>query len=136
MGLATAWIRVRTVLAVLKIVRFSLVIPAVLVIAVIVSAQMRDILRSIGENAHGGQIAALLITSAFTALVVWYTARTMLRFEFEGNPASNAAVMPAFKRHLPRLLAVSRAAGPGHPCAVPGERFGVALRRLRSRGQR
>ena len=107
MGLATAWIRVRTVLAVLKIVRFSLVIPGVLLVAVIVSAQLRDILRSIGENAYGGQIAALLITSAFTALVVWYTARTMLRFEFEGNPASNATVMPAFKRRLPRLLAVA-----------------------------
>jgi predicted acylesterase/phospholipase RssA len=101
------WIKVRTFLAVLKIVRFSLLIPGVLLVAVIVSAQMRDILRSIGENAHAGQIAALLVTSAFTALVVWYTARTMLRFEFEANPASNAAVMPRLKRHLPRLLALA-----------------------------
>ena len=101
------WLRVRTFLGILRIVRFSLVIPGVLIVAVTVSAQMRDILRSIGENAHAGQIAALLITSAFTALVVWYTARTMLRFEFEGKPESHSTVMPKLKRHLPRLLAVT-----------------------------
>jgi hypothetical protein len=107
MGVTAHWKRIRTFLDVLKIVRFSLVIPAVLIGAVTVSAQMRDILRSIGENAHAGQIAALLITSAFTALVVWYSARTMLRFEFESRPASKAAVLAGVKRHLPRLLGVA-----------------------------
>jgi hypothetical protein len=107
MGVAVLWKRIRTFLDVLRIVRFSLVIPAVLIIAVTMSVQMRDILRSIGENALAGQIAALLIASAFTALVVWYSARTMLRFEFESKPASKAAVLPRVKRHLPRLLAVA-----------------------------
>jgi hypothetical protein len=106
-GVTALWKRIRTFLDVLEIVRFSIVIPAVLIGAVTVSAQMRDILRSIGENALAGQIAALLIASAFTALVVWYSARTMLRFEFESKPASKAAVLPGVKRHLPRLLAVA-----------------------------
>ncbi|HVY82545.1 MAG TPA: hypothetical protein VG994_16255, partial [Steroidobacteraceae bacterium] len=37
---------------------------------------------------------------------VWYTARTMLRFNFESIPASQASVLPNLKRHLPRWLAV------------------------------
>ncbi|HEV7714008.1 MAG TPA: hypothetical protein VGO53_00310 [Steroidobacteraceae bacterium] len=101
------WIRLSTCGEVLKIVRFSLLVPAALIAAMVFSDQMRDILRAIGEDALSGQIASLLIATAFTALVIWYAARTMLRFNFAGNPASSAEVMPRLKRHLPRLLAVS-----------------------------
>lgn len=100
------WVRVRTFNGVLKIIRFSLLTPLVLIAALLFSDQMTDILRSIGEDALGGQIASLLFATGFTALVVWYTARTMLRFAFETNPASPAAVMPRLKRHLPRWLGI------------------------------
>ncbi len=100
------WVRIRTFGGVLIVIRFSLLVPAVLVAALLASDQMTDILRSVGEDAPAGQIASLLLATAFTALVVWYTARTMLRFNFQRNPASHATVMPALKRHLPRWLAV------------------------------
>jgi hypothetical protein len=100
------WVRIRTFNAVLKIIRFSLLVPAALLAALLLSDQMADILRSIGEDALRGQMASLLLAAAFTALVVWYTARTMLRFTFESIPASQASVMPGLKRHLPRWLGV------------------------------
>jgi hypothetical protein len=100
------WCRIRDFNAVLKIIRFSLLVPAVLTAALVASDQLTDILRAVGEDALGGQIASLLLTTTFAALIVWYTARTMLRFNFATNPASSAAVMPKMKRHLPRWLAV------------------------------
>src|SRR5581483_2167729 len=100
------WCRIRDFNAVLKIIRFSLLVPAVLIAALIASDQLTDILRAVGEDARGGQIATLLLTTTFAALIVWYTARTMLRFNFATNPAASATVMPKTKRHLPRWLAV------------------------------
>ena len=107
------WARIRSFNAVLKIIRFSLLVPAVLIAALVASDQLTDILRSVGEDALGGQIASLLIATAFAALVVWYTARTMLRFNFATNPASQASVLPGLKRHLPRWLAVAIPAAVG-----------------------
>jgi hypothetical protein len=101
-----AWARTRQFAAVLAIVRFSLLVPAVLAIALILADQMIDILRALGEDRRRAAIVWLLLTSAFAALAVWYTARTMLRFRFAANPASDPAVHPRLKRLLPRLLGI------------------------------
>ncbi|HEU4627418.1 MAG TPA: hypothetical protein VFS52_21870 [Steroidobacteraceae bacterium] len=100
------WCRIRDITAVLKIIRFSLLVPTVLIIVLVASDQLTDILRAVGEDARRGQIASLLLAAAFEALIVWYTARTMLRFRFDSIPASQASVLPGLKRHLPRWLAV------------------------------
>ncbi|HVY65093.1 MAG TPA: hypothetical protein VHH11_09760, partial [Gammaproteobacteria bacterium] len=100
------WCRIRDIAAVLKIIRFSLLVPAVLIVVLVASDQLTDILRAVGEDARRGQIASLLLAAAFEALIVWYTARTMLRFNFESIPASQASVLPNLKRYLPRWLAV------------------------------
>jgi hypothetical protein len=100
------WCRIRDFNAVLKIIRFSLLVPAVLIAALVASDQLTDILRAVGEDALGGQIVSLLLTTTFAALIVWYTARTMLRFHFPTIPASSATALPKTKRYLPRWLAV------------------------------
>jgi hypothetical protein len=101
-----AWARTRQLAAVLAIVRFSLLVPAALAIALVLADQMIDILRALGEDRRRAAIVWLLLTSAFAGLVVWYTARTMLRFRFAANPASDPAVHPRLKRLLPRLLGI------------------------------
>jgi hypothetical protein len=100
------WCRIRDFTAVLKIIRFSLLVPAVLIAALVASDQLTDILRAVGEDALGGQIVSLLLATVFAALIVWYTARTMLRFHFTSILVSSATQMPKTKRHLPRWLAV------------------------------
>jgi hypothetical protein len=100
------WVQVRQLVAVLAIVRFSLLIPAVLALTLVVADQMIDILRALGEDRRHGAMVWLLLTTALAGLAVWYTARTMLRFRFANNAASDPQVYPRLKRLLPRLLAV------------------------------
>lgn len=100
------WARARQLVAVLAIVRFSLLIPAILALTLVVADQMIDILRALGEDRQHGPIVWLLSTAALAGLAVWYTARTMLRFRFDSNPASDPLVHPRLKRLLPRMLAI------------------------------
>jgi hypothetical protein len=101
------WQRTRRVVAVLAIVRFSLLIPAVLVLTLILADQMIDILRAVGEAKQHAAVGWLLAMAAFCGLTVWYAARTMLRFRFASNLASDPAVHPRLKRILPRLLGIA-----------------------------
>jgi hypothetical protein len=103
--LRRAWKAIRRLYAVLAIVRFSILIPAILVLTLLFADQMTDAL--IAESEDHTEALASLIAALFAALVVWYTARTMLRFRFAANPASDPRSHPALKRHLPRLLAIS-----------------------------
>lgn len=105
--LSELWKSIRGVVAVLAIVRFSLLIPAVLAATLIVADQMVDILRAVGEAKKGVNVAWLLIAAAFCGLTVWYAARTMLRFCFASNPASDPKRHPRLKRILPRLLGIT-----------------------------
>jgi hypothetical protein len=103
--LRRAWKAIRRLYAVLAIVRFSILIPAMLVLTLLFADQMTDAL--IAESESRTEALASLIATLFAALIVWYTARTMLRFRFAANPASDPHSHPALKRHLPRLLAIS-----------------------------
>jgi hypothetical protein len=105
-GVAIAWKRVRLLFAVLALIRFSILIPAVLIVTLLVSDQMTDALVAVADDRSPVASSSLLITTLFAALIVWYTARTMLRFKFDSNPASNPAAYPSLKRQLPRLLAI------------------------------
>lgn len=105
-GFHDFWIRIRRLFAVLAIVRFSLLIPTVLTVTVFAADQMVSILLAVGEDHRTGATLWLLAGSAFAGLVVWYTARTMLRFRFASNPASDPKVHPILKRILPRLLGI------------------------------
>jgi len=104
--LRTSWRWLREWFAVLAIVRFSILIPAVLIATLLLADQMADALIAASEHPLGASTWAFLSATFFAALVVWYTGRTMLRFCFDGNPASDAGVHPTLKRHLPRLLAL------------------------------
>jgi len=104
--LRTSWQWLRELYAVLALIRFSILIPAVLVATLLAADQMADALIAASEHPLGGSTWAFLGATLFAALVVWYTARTMFRFGFADNPASDADVHPALKRHLPRLLAL------------------------------
>jgi len=101
------WEATRRCFAVLAIIRFSLLTPTILLLSVAVTAQMADILQALGEDGRLGAGAMLLVMAAFAGLVVWYAARTMLRFRFAGNEASDPAVHPRLKRQLPRLLGIA-----------------------------
>ncbi len=101
------WQRTRRLTAVLAIVRFNLLIPALLAAILLFADQMIDILRAVGEDERRASVAWLLAMTAFAGLVVWYSARTMLRFRFAANPASDPTVHPQLKRVLPRALGVS-----------------------------
>ena len=101
------WQRTRVLTAVLAIIRFNLLIPALLAATLLFADQMIDILRAVGEDERRASVAWLLVMAAFAGLVVWYSARTMLRFRFAANPASDPKVYPQLKRVLPRLLGVS-----------------------------
>ena len=105
--LSNLWKSIRGVVAVLAIVRFSLLIPALLAATLIVADQMIDILRAVGEAKQGVNVVCLLVAAAFCGLTVWYAARTMLRFCFASNPASDPKRHPRLKRILPRLLGIS-----------------------------
>ena len=89
------------------IVRFSLLIPVLLAATLIVADQMIDILRAVGEAKEDVKIVWLLVAAAFCGLTVWYAARTMLRFCFASNPASDPKRHPQLKRILPRLLGIT-----------------------------
>jgi hypothetical protein len=102
-----AWIQVRQLVAVLAIVRFSLLIPTILAVTLVAADQMIDILRALGEERRRPAIVWLLMAAALAGLTVWYTARTMLRFRFASNPTSDPAVHPCLKRLLPRLLGIA-----------------------------
>jgi hypothetical protein len=102
--LRRCWQRVRQVVAVLALVRFSLIIPVILAVALFYADQLTDMLQAVGEDGRLGDGAWLLAMSAFASLTVWYAARTMLRFRFASNPASDPAVHPCLKRWLPRAL--------------------------------
>jgi hypothetical protein len=102
-----AWVWTRGVVAVLALIRFSLLIPAVLGLTLVVADQMVDILRAVGEDGQQGAVAWLLSMASFAGLTVWYAARTMLRFRFADNPASDPKVHPRLKRQLPRLLGIA-----------------------------
>jgi len=101
------WQRTRVLTAVLAIIRFNLLIPALLAATLLFVDQIIDILRAVGEDERRASVAWLLAMVAFAGLVVWYSARTMLRFRFAANPASNPKVQPRLKRVLPRVLGVS-----------------------------
>jgi hypothetical protein len=101
------WKRTRRVVSVLAIVRFSLLIPVVLAMTLVMADQMVDILRAVGESKKSVAVACLLVAAAFCGLIVWYAARTMLRFRFGSNPASDPKVHPRLKRFLPRLLGIA-----------------------------
>jgi hypothetical protein len=101
------WMRTRRLVAVLAIVRFSLLIPIVLGVTVFAADQMVSILIAVGNDHHPGTILWVLAGSGFAGLVVWYAARTMLRFRFVSNPASDPKDHPLLKRILPRLLGIS-----------------------------
>jgi len=101
------WQRIRRVFAVLAIVRFSLLIPAILALTLGLADQMVDILRAVGEAKQRAAVGWLLAMAAFCGLTVWYAARTMLRFRFASNPASDPRVHPRLKRVLPRLLGIA-----------------------------
>ena len=98
---------------VLDIVRFSLLIPAALGLAML-SDQFTDLLRALTEsdvpladNPHATHRLAVVLGVLFCSLVVWHSARTMFRFRFTDREASQATVHPGLKKWLPRLLAVS-----------------------------
>src|SRR6266436_1310277 len=99
--------RVRVLTAVLAIVRFNLLIPALLAVTLIVADQMIDILRAVGEEERRAAVVWFLVMAAFTGLAIWYSARTMLRFRFAANPSSDPKVHPKLKLILPRVLGVS-----------------------------
>jgi hypothetical protein len=101
------WQRARVFTAVLAIIRFNLLIPALLAATLLFADQMIDILRAVGEDERRASVAWLLAMAAFAGLVVWYSARTMLRFRFAANPASDPKVHTRLKSILPRLLGVS-----------------------------
>jgi hypothetical protein len=104
-ALSLAWTAVRRFYGVLEIVRFSILIPAVLILTLLAADQMGDALIAVAESRTWTLL--LTIMTVFAALVVWYTARTMLRFRFSDNPASDPLTHPVLKRELPRLLAIS-----------------------------
>ena len=101
------WMRLRSVVAVLSIVRFSLLVPAILALTLVMADQMIDLLRAVGEDGEVGTWISLLIMTSFAALIVWYSARTMLRFRFVSNSASDPLIHPGLKRILPRVLGIS-----------------------------
>jgi hypothetical protein len=105
--LRIAWDATRSYFAVLGIVRFSLLTPAILLLSVVATEQMADILRALGEDGRLGEGAMLLVMAAFAGLVVWYVARTMLRFRFARAAVSEPQVYPRLKRQLPRLLGIA-----------------------------
>jgi hypothetical protein len=104
--LRIAWDATRSCFAVLGIVRFSLLTPAILLLSVVATEQMADILRALGEDGRLGEGAMLLVMAAFAGLVVWYVARTMLRFRFARAALSEPQVYRRLKRQLPRLLGI------------------------------
>jgi len=102
------WEQLRQFGAVVGIVRFSVLIPLILAAAVFFADQMVDILQAVGEGGHlSGPYAWLLVTSAFAGLTVWYAGRTMFRFRFASNPASDPQVHPRLKQWLPRVLGIA-----------------------------
>ncbi len=101
------WMWVREVVAVLALVRFSLLIPVILAAALVFADQMVDMLQAVGEEGQLGDGAWLLLMSAFAGLTVWYAARTMFQFQFAGNPASDPLEHADLKRRLPRALGVA-----------------------------
>jgi hypothetical protein len=105
--LRAGWDAIRSCFAVLAIVRFSLLTPALLLLSVAATDQMADILRALGEDGRLGEGAMLLVMASFAGLVVWYAARTMLRFRFPRTPVSEPEVYPRLKRQLPRLLGIA-----------------------------
>jgi hypothetical protein len=105
--LHNVWQRTRRLIGVLAIIRFNLLIPALLAAILLFADQMIDILRAVGEDERRAWVAWLLAAAAFAGLMVWYSARTMLRFIFAANPASAPTVHPQLKRVLPRVLGIS-----------------------------
>jgi hypothetical protein len=111
-GFSKRWRLVRHVFQVLTIVRFGLLTVAIIAGSALMSQQVADILRALVEDS-GTSIAAdvrtlaLFLSAFLCGLMVWYGARTMLRFRFMGKPGSAARVLPAFKRQLPRALAAA-----------------------------
>jgi len=76
------WQHLRGIAAVLALIRFSLLIPALLAVTLMASDQMTDILRAVGEDGRHAPVGWLLAMAAFAGLIVWYAARSMLRFHF------------------------------------------------------
>ncbi|MCC7461789.1 MAG: hypothetical protein IT480_04915 [Gammaproteobacteria bacterium] len=105
--LRAGWDAIRSCFAVLALIRFSLLTPSILLLSVVATDQMADILRALGEDGRLIEGALLLAMAAFAGLVVWYAARTMLRFRFAGCAAAEPDIYPRLKRHLPRLLGIA-----------------------------
>jgi hypothetical protein len=51
--------------------------------------------------------AGRLAMAAFVGPIDWYAARTMWRFHFAANPASDPKIHPRLKELVPRLLLIS-----------------------------
>jgi hypothetical protein len=102
----SVWQRIRLLFGVLALIRFSLLVPALLILTLLCSDQMSDALIALADWHESGPLAASAIATGFAALVVWYTARTMFRFRFNSNAASDPAVHTRLKRHLPRVLSI------------------------------
>ncbi len=106
-GARRLWHRIRCFGSVLAIIRFSILIPVVLILTLIGSDQMSDALIALADTGSVGRQAALFVTTLLAALTVWYTARTMYRFHFAHSEASKSQVHPRLKCRLPRALALS-----------------------------
>ncbi|HEX4378292.1 MAG TPA: hypothetical protein VHZ99_14165 [Steroidobacteraceae bacterium] len=101
------WQRIRCFSSVLGIIRFSVLIPVVLILTLIGSDQMSDALIALADTGSALRQMALFVMALLAALTVWYTAHTMYRFHFAHSEASRSQVHPRLKCSLPRVLAVS-----------------------------
>jgi hypothetical protein len=106
-GARRLWHRIRCFGSVLAIIRFSILIPLVLILTLIGSDQMNDALIALADTGSTWRQFALFATTLLAALTVWYTARTMYRFHFVHSEASRSQIHPKLKCRLPRALALS-----------------------------
>lgn len=115
--IADLWQSIRLLIGVLSLVRFHLIVVAVALVLVLEVDQIRDVILGYGlafRSGPGWPAVWLLVTMFGCALVLWYSARVMLRFRFD-TPAvevdeglrcapSDEAVWPRVKTLLPRIL--------------------------------
>ena len=123
--LRRTWKAIRRLYAVLAIVRFSILIPAMLVMTLLFADQMADAL--IAESENRIEAFASLIATLFAALIVWYTARTMLRSPFCGQSR-----VVGTHAHIPHSSAIFLGFLP-YPCPRPcSSKYGASRARSRT----